>query len=118
MRELPRAAWERFPRDGDAPTLAVVVGLLPDRPPPHADYPAFHRLRDVELAGRAYRACRLAGARDGDERLFIGPTEAPVFGEEGVPYWLTGRALPRWVRDETEHPAKDEVDWEAYRPRR
>jgi hypothetical protein len=116
--ELPRAAWERFLADKDAAALLAAVRANPPlRRPVDADYPEYHRLRDVDLGGEAYRVCRLVDPDDGRERLFIEPTDVPAFDSEGVPYWLRGEALRRWVRDETEYPADDETDWESYRPR-
>jgi hypothetical protein len=52
---------------------------------------------------------------DGRERLFIEPTDVPDLDRHGVPYWLRGSALARWVREEAECPTDDEIDWEAYR---
>jgi hypothetical protein len=115
MWELPRAVWERFLADGDAAALVAAVRATPPlRRPVEADYPAFHCLRDVEAGGQGYRVCRLVDVDDGTERLFLQPTDVPS-PVEGVPYWLQGEALRRWVRDEEEYPADDDIDWEQYR---
>jgi hypothetical protein len=115
MRELPKAAWEAYERDQDETALLAAVAAQPERRPPDADYPEFHRLRDVELCGQAYRVCRLVDLDDGQERLFIEPTDVPAYDGEGVPYQLQGKALRRWVRDESAYPAKDDIDWDSYR---
>jgi hypothetical protein len=52
---------------------------------------------------------------DGQERLFIEPTDAPSCDQPGVPYWLRGAALARWVREEAACPTDGPIDWEAYR---
>ena len=114
--ELPRPAWERFLVDGDAAALLAAVRAKPPRARPFdAEYPALHRIRDVELDGVAYRVTRLLDADDGEERLFIEPTDVPDYAHGGVPYWLQGEALRRWVLGEEASPSKDVVDWEAYR---
>jgi hypothetical protein len=116
MWELPRGAWERFLGDGDGGALLAALLANPPLPRPvQAEYPEFHCLRDVDLGGRAYRVCRLVDLDDGQERLFIEPTDVPDLVVEGVPYWLQGEALRRWVRDESEYPTDDEIDWEQYR---
>jgi hypothetical protein len=115
MRELPRADWEAYVRSRDESALLAAVAAQPERPPPDADYPEFHRLRDVDLRGRAYRVYRLIDPDDGQERLFIEPTDVPDFGREGVPHRLQGKALRRWVREEAANPAKNDIDWDAYR---
>jgi hypothetical protein len=116
MWEVSRSAWERFLSDRDGEALRAAVRANPPlRRPVQAEYPEFHCLLDIEVGGRAYRVCRLVDLDDGQERLFIDETDVPNFDAEGVPYWLQGEALRRWVRDEAEHPAKDDIDWESYR---
>ena len=112
--ELPREAWERYLADRDGGTLLVTVRTRPPiRGPVQAGYPQYHRLRDVPVGDQAYRVCRLVDGEAG-EFLFVEPTHVPDFTAQGVPYWLQGEALRRWVRDEVECPAKEEVDWEQY----
>jgi hypothetical protein len=113
MWELSREAWERFLAGGDGSALLntfryqAATGV-------DAKYPALHRLRDVLLEGAAYRVCRQVDLESGQERLFIDRTDVPDCDGEGVPYRLQGDALLAWVEDELEHPAKGEVDWDAY----
>src|SRR5262245_57852119 len=105
MRELPFDVWERFLADGNAPALLVAIRSLPLREPLHdVAHPSFHRIRDVELDGQAYRVCRLVDVDDGEARLFVEPTDTPDFHRCGVPYWLRGPALVRWVREESVYP--------------
>jgi hypothetical protein len=116
MRELSAESWERFLADGDG--LALLARLCPlstRRPPGEVSYPEYHRVCDIELDGRAYRVNRLVDLDDGEERLFIEPTDAPDLLRPGVPYWLRGAALAEWVRQEAACLADDEVDWEWYR---
>jgi hypothetical protein len=116
VQELPTEAWEQFLAHGDGPALLARLLTLPNRPAPQeVTYPEHHRLCDIELAGQAYRVSRLVDLDHGQERLFIELTDVPSFDSPGVPYWLQGAALARWIRDETAYPTKDEVDWESYR---
>jgi hypothetical protein len=116
VQELPVEAWERFLANGDSVALLVRLRSLPTRPSPRdVSHPEYHRLCDVELGGQACRVSRLLDLDDGQERRFIEPTATPHFDSPGVPYWLRGAALARWVRDEAQSPSKDEVDWELYR---
>jgi hypothetical protein len=52
---------------------------------------------------------------DGQVRLFTEPNVTPGFDEPGVPYWLRGRALAWWVREEAVCPADDKINWQIYR---
>ena len=115
MWALPREAWERFLADADGAALLSAIRTQPQRRPPDAEYPEFHRLCDVVLNGESYRVSRLVDLDDGQELLYIDLTDVPHFDVQGVPYWLQGKALRRWVRDETEYPADEEIDWEEYR---
>jgi hypothetical protein len=116
MRELPASAWEQYLVDNDAVALLALLQSLPTRKPlREATYPIHHRLCDIELGGRGYRVTRLVDLDDGRERLFIEPTDVPHYGETGVPYWLQGSGLIRWIRDEEALPTDDEIDWESYR---
>jgi hypothetical protein len=111
-----RRAWERFLEDGDEAAFLEVVRAWPRRrPSADVEYPEIHRICDVELCGQAYRVMRTVDVVDGEERLFVEPTEAPNYDTPGVPYWLQGEGLRRWVVEEGECPAKGEIDWEQYR---
>src|SRR5262245_5611044 len=105
MWELPAEAWEQFLVDGNGSALLARVRALPTRPTPRdVDYPEFHRLRDIDLEGQAYRVSRLIDLDDGQERLFIHATAVACLDVPGVPYWLRGPALARWVQEEAANP--------------
>jgi hypothetical protein len=105
LRELPAELWERFLADGDdAAMLAAVNGLAEHKPLHDVDYPAWHRICDVELGGRAFRVTRLVDVDDGQERLFIQPTAYPDYQRPGVPYSRRGKVLIEWVRLEESSP--------------
>jgi len=114
--ELLAVDWERFVKDGDASTLlARIHSTSPRQPPPGVSFPCLHRICDVELGGQAYRVTRLVDLDAGQGRLFIETTDSPDFLQPGVPYWLQGAALAKWVEEESESPSDDEIDWEQYR---
>jgi hypothetical protein len=115
MREISTAAWERYLSDGNGEALlASVDGDAPVLRPKQEEYPELHRLRDVEIGGRAYRVLRLAKLNRTEDRLFIEVTDFHNFDAEGVPYGLQGEALRRWIRDEIASPTKAEKDWSRY----
>jgi uncharacterized protein (TIGR02996 family) len=86
------------------------------------DYPQRHRLCDVRLRGEPFRVTRCMTC-NGKLQLFR--VADSVWGSEpGVPLWLEGEALRRWIEDERaaesaaegdedlrDHP----TDWERYR---
>jgi hypothetical protein len=116
--ELPADTWKRFLADGDGEALLAQIRVLPTRSlQSDVSYPEHHRLCDVELGGQAYRVSRLVDLNDGREQLFIKSISTPSYDQLGVPYWLHGSALARWVREESECPTKDEIDWESYQSR-
>ena len=114
MQELPVDAWEQFLVERNEPELLAVLVQLPIVGPPSMEFPAMHRICDVELLGQTYRVCRFVDLIDGRERLFLEPTAFADLEEEGVPYRLRGAALCRWITDESESPSKDAINWEDY----
>jgi hypothetical protein len=114
--ELPVTAWEQFLLTGDADALLATIQMIPDRPKLRGEsYPELHRICDIDLGGNAYRLTRLFDPADQTQRLFITRTDVPDFHADGVPYWLQGVALARWVHEETESPSDSAPDWEEYR---
>ena len=76
-------------------------------------YPDCHRICDVVLGRRVLRVLRSTAE---DERiLFLGISLAIRTDEAGVPLWLSGEALRRWVQEEDDDPSDEEVDWERFR---
>lgn len=114
---LPRLAWEQFLQTRDEKALLAIIRSLPRRPPPKdVDYPEWHRICDLRLAGEPYRVTRLVDVEDGEVRLFIGLIDQADKSNEGcVPFWLQGAGLQQWILDETKKPTKGPIDWERYR---
>jgi hypothetical protein len=115
LQDLPTQLWDQFLSDGDESTILAALLLIPIREPPRdVDYPEFHRICDLKLAGQAYRVTRLVDMGDGQERLFIKATDVPNLTDNGVPYRLRGVALQRWICDERASPSKGPVSWKQY----
>ena len=86
------------------------------------DHPQRHRLCDVRLRGEPFRVvrCMLCNGK-----LQIVRVADSVWGSQpGVPLWLEGEALQRWIEDERAAEAAAEAadelrdhqtDWERYR---
>lgn len=107
-----RRLWEGYLKDGIAEPLLQFLLANPDVIGPcEHKHPYMHRLCDVRLNGQDWRVGRCILC---DERLDFSRTDY-YSSQPGVPYWLTGEMLKRWVEEEVEEPSKDAVDWERYR---
>lgn len=105
-----RTSWERFLQDDDESAfIGAIRSAKFERP--IGEYPWLHRISDIQLSNKWYRVIRFV---DEAEQVFIQDCDTPS-AEPGVPYWLQGDALRRWIRDEEEAPAKGPIDWEQYR---
>ena len=108
-------AYSQFLDDGDVTSFLEAISQHGGRAPSDdVDYPHSHRICDVTLDSRGFRICRVYDVDDRSSRLFVFPSDY-VSDHTGVPFWLTGDALHRWVVDEAESPAKAEIDWEQFR---
>jgi hypothetical protein len=76
-------------------------------------YPWNHRLDDVKIGDQAYRVSRCVTC--GEQLTFTPIAMSAINPEPGVPTWLTGDALRRWVSEEEEQPAEGPVNWEVQR---
>jgi uncharacterized protein (TIGR02996 family) len=84
------------------------------------DFPHCHRICDLRLRGAPFRVlrCQACGERLRAVRITEG-----VFGQHpGVPLWLRGEGLRRWIADELDgltterdERADGASDWEQYR---
>jgi uncharacterized protein (TIGR02996 family) len=82
------------------------------------DYPQHHRLCDVRLRGKPFRVTRCMNCNGMLQVFRI--TDSAWSPRSGVPLWLQGQALQRWIEDElatesTDEPADRPSDWERYR---
>jgi hypothetical protein len=112
-----KQAWELFLKNGDKDAPLKAIENSTDSPSDDFDYPYLHRICDMEIRGRAYRVVRVA---DEDESVYI--NECDTYSEVGgVPYWLNGEQLRRWIRLETGEELNDDYDpesatnWEMFR---
>lgn len=110
-----KRAWEQFLRDGDEGALKLIADQSVSLALPDEEYPALHRITDIVLKGVGYRVLRHADSESGTESLFIVPQSIPIISDPGVPYWLSGARLFKWIADEIKEPAKGPRNWDAYR---
>ncbi len=117
MNEL-KAAWEKYLENSDEQALFDAIQRHAQPLPAEHEYPFAHRIRDVKLNGAYYRVIRIANDA---ESVFIQSCETPSLEAEGVPYWLSGNQLQRWIRLETEAELDDDYEpesdtnWELFR---
>lgn len=112
-----KQAWESFLENGDKEALLKAIESFSDPLPDDFDYPYVHRICDIKICDRTYRVVRLA---DELESVYINECDT---GSEvgGVPYWLKGEKLRRWIRLETgdefddDYKPESETDWEMFR---
>lgn len=97
MTEI-KLAWESYLRNGDDVALISAITQFAKPLPSEYDYPYAHRICDIKLGQQAFRVVRIA---DESETIFICRCDVPDFVSEGVPYWVTGEKLRRWLRLET-----------------
>lgn len=110
-----RVLWEQYTRDGNPVELLRFIREHPGVTTTSGQqYPRLHRICDVILEGQAYRLLRHA---HWIEYLILKPIPRGIADPDrpGVPYWLTGAQLRRWVQDELTSPTKAPTDWEQYR---
>jgi len=77
----------------------------------YGEYPDVHRLVDLRIANRNFRACRQISK---GESITLTPIEE-LFDTPRVPLWLMGEKLALWATDEEEYPSDDPTDWDRYR---
>lgn len=76
-------------------------------------YPENHRICDILLADGYYRVSRCAAC--GERLCFtIIPADAASPGASGIPYWVSGVGLRKWIEEEKEYQQKLEQDQEKY----
>ncbi len=78
----------------------------------NGDYPNLHRIMDILIGKSWYRVCRKASA---DEQLFFVPIDAPDNTVPGVPLWLEGEQLRKWIEDEEAEPSEGPINWDKYK---
>jgi uncharacterized protein (TIGR02996 family) len=81
-------------------------------------YPKLHRVGDIRLRGEPYRVVRCIECNGKLEAIKI--ENSYWRAEPGVPIWLEGIALQRWIEDELADEAGERImdrptDWERYR---
>lgn len=77
------------------------------------EYPDLHRILDFRDGEECFRVVRKVSM---NEHLSVQSIDCTSFrSEPGVPLWLSGRELRRWVTEEKEEPSKGPVDWSTYR---
>ena len=108
-------AWQKFLNDRNEEELKEQIDNNPIDISINAEYPYFHRLQDISLCGSTYRVNRLFDSETHTEEIIIEETSHPRFDEPGVPGWLTGDKLQKWIIDEVREPAKGPVSWEKYK---
>lgn len=117
MIEL-KEAWESYLENLDEEPLLEAIQRYSIPLPSEFDFPYAHRIRDIRAGGKIYRVVRLA---DESETVYIYECDTPSLETDGVPYWLKGEKLQRWVRLETEVELDDgyepeaETNWEMFR---
>jgi hypothetical protein len=117
MNELKKA-WEEYLNSSDSDALLSAIERHANPVPLGATYPNFHRVCDLQIGFTSFRVSRLAAD---SETIFISPCDTPNFARTGVPYWLQGEQLQRWIRLETgleeddRFQAEADVDWNIFR---
>jgi hypothetical protein len=94
-----RVLWEQLMRDGDSTQLLRFVREHPGVTTTSGQqYPYLHRICDVILEGHSYRLLRHA---HWTQYLILKPIPREIAFPQrpGVPYWLQGEQLRRWVQD-------------------
>lgn len=122
MVDILKTAWEKYLEDGDSATLLLAINAYGRALPDDCEYPYAHRIRDIAIGTDFYRVVRIA---DEFETIYIIPCSTPSVDEEGVPYWLQGAQLQRWVKLASEEVDDDDdpeyfqldtkTDWNLFR---
>jgi hypothetical protein len=100
------AAFESFLSGRDEAALLAAVQQYGGRAPSKGvDFPVAHRICDVQLGGSGFRVVRVFDPDDHTTKLFIYPTDHPLFAQPGVPFrlqappcsvgWKTSRSRPQ-----------------------
>lgn len=113
-----KKAWELYLSDSNEASLLNAIERYSEPLPKEFDFPYAHRIRDIKIGNHTYRVARIA---NDDEPIYIYECETPSFKTEGVPYWLKGEKLQRWVRLEIEqeldedYDPESDINWEMFR---
>ena len=114
-RNRLRVLWEQYLLDGHAmPLLAFIEAHPQSMAACGHEYPHLHRVCDITLSGKAFRVTRCFTC--GEELSFC-PITTDIHRpyESGVPHWLSGDKLAKWIEDVSNDDPKEPTDWERYR---
>lgn len=104
--------WEHYLLDGaSAPLLSFIEANSHHMVACGHAYPQLHRICDVSLERKAFRVTRCLTCG-----LSFRSISSDIASEHaGVPWWLKGEKLARWVNDVSEMDPEEDTDWEQYR---
>lgn len=111
-QEELKSSLKIFLELGDADPLEETIAAFPDLCGELVgEYPDLHRIADIRIGESCFRVCRKTSC---NERITLVPIEEAIDTITGVPLWLEGEQLRRWVQHESSEPTKGPTDWTKY----